>query len=116
MKGYFKDKGYKFALFVIIIFGFFLRILTAKLDPFLHPWDERFHALVSRNLMHSPFKPMLRAFPVTDNFDINEWCCNHIWLHKQPLFMWQMALSMKAFGIKILNSRIYFPRALPILR
>lgn len=106
MKWYFKDKVYRIALFAVTIFGFLLRLITAKSDPFLHSWDERFHALVARNMMHSPFKPMLRAFPVTDNFDINEWCCNHIWLHKQPLFMWQMALSMKAFGVNELALRL----------
>lgn len=76
------------------------------MDPFLHPWDERFHALVARNMMHHPFKPMLRAFPITDNFDPNIWCCNHIWLHKQPLFMWQMAWSMKVFGVSELSMRL----------
>jgi 4-amino-4-deoxy-L-arabinose transferase-like glycosyltransferase len=94
------------ALIIIVIVGFALRAYMAWVDKFLHPWDERFHALVARNMMHHPFKPMLRAFPVTDNYNPNAWCCNHIWLHKQPLFMWQMALSMKIFGISEFTVRL----------
>ncbi len=86
-------------LLIITITGFALRIIAIRIDPFLHPWDERFHALVARNMMNTPFAPMLRAKLVTDNYDPFAWCCNHIWLHKQPLFMWQMALSMKLFGV-----------------
>jgi 4-amino-4-deoxy-L-arabinose transferase len=40
------------------------------------------------------------------NYDYTAWCCNHIWLHKQPLFLWQMALSMKIFGINEVALRI----------
>lgn len=93
-------------LMVILVIGLALRLYMAWVDPFLHPWDERFHALVARNMMHHPFKPMLRAFPVTDNYDPNVWCCNHIWVHKQPLFMWQMAMSMKAFGVSTFTMRL----------
>lgn len=70
----------------------------AHIDPFLHIWDERFHALVARNMMDHPFVPTLRTNPVLP-VDPTSWTQGHIWLHKQPLFMWQMALSMKIFGI-----------------
>lgn len=82
-----------------------LRLFVAQADPFLHDWDERFHALVARNMMHHPFQPMLRAHPVVD-YDRFAWCCNHIWLHKQPFFLWQMALSMKIFGVSELAMRL----------
>lgn len=100
-----KTKDY-LVLMAILIIGLVLRLYMAWVDPFLHPWDERFHALVARNMMHHPFKPMLRAFPITDNYDPNVWCCNHIWVHKQPLFMWQMALSMKIFGVSEFTMRL----------
>lgn len=93
-------------IILIVITGFLLRLLAAMADPFLHPWDERFHALVARNLMDNPIVPMLRAHPITENYDQFMWCCNHIWLHKQPLFMWQMALSMKLFDVSILSMRL----------
>lgn len=83
---------------VLFLIGFILRLFYAHLDPYLHEWDERFHALVARNLMDHPLTPMLRNHPIVP-YDVNSWCCNTIWLHKQPLFMWQMAASMKIFGV-----------------
>ncbi|MBK8444449.1 MAG: glycosyltransferase family 39 protein [Sphingobacteriales bacterium] len=83
---------------VLLLISFILRIFAIHLDPFLHSWDERFHALVAKNMMVHPFKPMLNALPAV-GYDYTAWCCNHIWLHKQPLFLWQMALSMKIFGV-----------------
>jgi 4-amino-4-deoxy-L-arabinose transferase-like glycosyltransferase len=93
-------------LLLITISGLAMRLYMAHVDPFLHPWDERFHALVARNMMNDPFKPMLRANPVTNNYDPHIWCCNHIWVHKQPLFMWQMAASMKLFGVSEFTMRL----------
>ncbi len=83
-----------------------IRLYFAQADPFLHDWDERFHALVARNMMDQPFKPMLKTSALLPHEDYTAWCCNHIWLHKQPLFMWQMALSMKVFGVSELALRL----------
>lgn len=94
------------AIIIITIVGFILRISAIFIDPFLHPWDERFHALVARNMMDHPLVPILRVHPITENYDHFIWCCNHIWLHKQPLFMWQMALSMKIFGVSEWSMRL----------
>lgn len=93
-------------LILILITGFALRMAAIVVDPFLHPWDERFHALVGRNMMDNPIVPILRVNPISDNYDKFMWCCNHIWVHKQPLFMWQMALSMKVFGISEWSMRL----------
>lgn len=35
-----------FGLWSIVLMGLILRVIAIFLDPFLHPWDERFHALV----------------------------------------------------------------------
>jgi 4-amino-4-deoxy-L-arabinose transferase len=86
-----------------------LRLWMTLLDPFLHEWDERFHALVAKNMVEYPWKPMLRTQPIFP-YDFKAWCCNHVWLHKQPLFLWQMALSMKLFGADLWSMR--FPSAL----
>ncbi len=94
----FQKQKYSWALISLFFTAFFLRLFMAHLDPFLHEWDERFHALVARNMMHDPFKPMLRASDWA-RYDYRQWSRNHIWLHKQPLFLWQMALSMKIFGV-----------------
>lgn len=75
------------------------------LDPFLNEWDERFHALVAKNMILYPIKPMLRVMPVME-YHFQDWCCNHIWLHKQPLFLWQMAVSMSIFGTNEIAMRL----------
>lgn len=93
-------------LIILLVVGFVLRLTAIFIDPFLHPWDERFHALVARNFMDNPFIPILRVNPITDNYDKFTWCCNHVWLHKQPLFMWQMAFSMKVFGVSEWSMRL----------
>lgn len=81
----------------LLLGAFFIRLFVAHLDPFLNDWDERYHALVARNLMDNPLKPYLRS-PIL-SYDYTNWTNNYIWLHKQPLFLWQMALSMKIFGV-----------------
>lgn len=48
---------------------------------------------------------MLFKNPVVP-YDLNSWCCNSVWLHKQPLFMWQMAISMKVFGVSEFSMRL----------
>ncbi len=75
-----------------------LRIFVALIDPFLHLWDEQVHALVAKNMMSNPFIPTLINSPVLD-FNYKDWAENHIWLHKQPFFLWQIALSFKLFGV-----------------
>lgn len=94
------------SIITITLIGFFNRLFAIFCDPFLHPWDERFHALVSKNLINNPIIPILRVNPVTNNYDPTIWCCNHIWLHKQPLFMWQMAFSMRLFGVSEWSMRL----------
>ena len=74
-----------------------VRLLLIGRDPFLHPWDEQFHALVAKNLAADWARPVLRARPVLP-YDYRDWGNNHVWLHKQPLFLWQMALAVKAVG------------------
>jgi 4-amino-4-deoxy-L-arabinose transferase-like glycosyltransferase len=73
--------------------GYFI----ANLDPFLHIWDEQYHALVAKNLAENFLKPLLYSDPVLD-YNYKHWPGNHVWLHKQPLFLWQIAVSIKLFG------------------
>ena len=75
-----------------------LRLYAAMSEPYLHHWDERYHALVAKNMgVHGFFEPMLYVRPLLP-YDYTAWCCNHVWVHKQPLFLWLMALSIRAFG------------------
>ena len=70
----------------------------AGADLALHPWDERYHALVAKNLIANPLVPTLVADPVLD-YDYRNWGSNHVWLHKPPLALWMQAASMRMFGV-----------------
>ncbi|HMG14269.1 MAG TPA: hypothetical protein VK590_02410 [Saprospiraceae bacterium] len=96
--------NYKLALLLLIIAGLALRIYTAT-DLFLHDWDERYHALVAKNLIQHPLLPTLYDNPVLA-YDYKSWSSNHIWLHKQPLPLWMMAFSMYLFGVNEIALRI----------
>ena len=84
--------------------GLTLRIYISN-DPFLHDWDEKYHALVAKNLISNPLKPTLYLNPLLP-YDFTNWTSNHIWLHKQPLPLWLISLSLKTFGISEFAVRI----------
>ncbi len=92
-------------LVLLLLSAFLIRLLMISLDPFLHEWDERFHALVAKNMIANPFRPMLFTNHIMA-YDFRDWSYNHIWLNKQPLFLWQMALSMKIFGTNEIALRL----------
>lgn len=100
----YRKGDFKYAVLLIIISGLSLRLFAGS-DLFLHPWDERFHALVAKNLIKHPLTPTLYDNPVMD-YDYKDWTTNHIWLHKQPLALWLMALSMKSFGVNEIALRL----------
>lgn len=101
---YQRQDQYVLAVFLLVLSGFMLRFFSSA-DFFLHEWDERYHALVARNMMDHPFKPMLYADPLLP-YDYREWIGNHIWLHKQPMPFWVMATSMHIFGINEIALRL----------
>lgn len=92
------------ALILIMLCGLLLRIYAAT-DLYLHAWDERYHALVSKNLIGDPLRPMLYSNPVLP-YDYKNWIGNHIWVHKQPVPLWSMALSMSIFGVNEIALRL----------
>ncbi len=77
--------------------SFLIACFFALLDPYLILWDEQFHALVAKHLTENLLKPVLYKDPIL-SYDYTNWSGNYIWLHKQPLFLWQIALSIKLFG------------------
>lgn len=100
----YRKTNYRIALGLILFCGLCLRLFTAA-DFFLHPWDERFHALVAKNMMSNPFAPVL--YPKTlMPYDFRDWTANYIWLHKQPVALWLMAISMKIFGVSEIALRL----------
>lgn len=94
----------RLALALVLAGGLALR-LAAGGDQFLHRWDERYHALVAKNLIRHPLTPTLYADPVLP-YDYRDWSANHVWVHKQPLPLWAMALSMKLFGVNEIALRL----------
>ncbi len=101
---FWRNDQYSLAIVLLLLCGLFLRIYVSA-DFYLHPWDERFHALVAKNLIKHPLKPTLYDNPVFP-YDFKVWNGNYIWLHKQPLPLWTMSLSMWLFGINEISLRI----------
>lgn len=90
-------KKWHIALLLLVICGLCLRLFAAS-DVCLHTWDEQYHALVAKHLLLHWLKPTLYEHPLLP-YDYKNWTANHIWLHKQPVALWLIAISLKIFGI-----------------
>lgn len=102
-------KREKLSLTFLLGAAILLFLFACILDPYLNPWDERFHALVAKNLMKHPLLPTLYDETPLNMIYGDDWARNHVWLHKQPLFLWEIALSYKIFGVNEFALR--FPSA-----
>ncbi|MEI8204198.1 MAG: glycosyltransferase family 39 protein [Bacteroidota bacterium] len=98
-------KRYKLALMLLILAAIPLKYFIISVDGFVNAWDESFHALVAKNMANFPLKPMLYKNPLI-GYDFTSWTANHIWLHKQPLFLWQSAICIKIFGANEIAYRL----------
>ena len=101
---YFKKGNYVRSLLLIFFCGLILRFF-AGMDFHLHPWDERYHALAAKNLLRHPLKPTLYEEPIFE-YDYRSWTNNHIWVHKPPLPLWLIMLSLQVFGINEMAVRL----------
>src|ERR1035437_750526 len=99
-----KKGNYTLSISLIFLAGLILR-LFAGMDFFLHPWDERYHALVAKNLLQHIFVPTLYEHPLFD-FDLKDWKNNHIWIHKPPITLWLIMVSLKIFGVNEIAVRL----------
>lgn len=99
-----RDKE-KLSVIFLILSALSIYSFAALLDPFLNIYDERFHALVAKNMLHHPLKPTLYDDPIV-NMQYDNWDKYHIWLHKQPFFLWQIALIFRLFGISEFTLRL----------
>lgn len=96
--------SYSWAIALLLLGGGLLRT-GPSLDPFLHTWDERYHALVAKNMMTHPMTPTLYERPVLAE-DPLSWTEGRVWLHKPPFTLWCMAASFKLFGVSEFAARL----------
>src|SRR5215204_2236696 len=88
---------------LIVLAALIIRV-DASYQRSLHPWDERYHALVAKHLLTDPLRPTLYRAPLLP-YDVHDWTANHVWLHKPPGALWLMAASMRMFGVTELALR-----------
>ena len=101
----FTQRRYGISVLALTLCGFLLRLVMITVDPYLSMWDEQYHALVAKNLAQHFFTPTLVDAPLQAT-DPAGWVYTHYWLHKPPLFLWQMALAVKLLGAKAWVIRI----------
>jgi 4-amino-4-deoxy-L-arabinose transferase len=102
---FFSRKNLKTGLLFLFCSSLFIGAAFATFTPYLNLWDEQFHALVAKSMSENPLKPTLYPYAPLD-YDYKSWISNHIWLHKPPLSLWQIALSIKLFGTNYFAVRI----------
>jgi 4-amino-4-deoxy-L-arabinose transferase-like glycosyltransferase len=98
---------YYLGVLILIAFSVTTKFWLSSKTTYLNEWDERYHALVAKNIAsdNSFLAPKLYAYPVLD-FPPENWSKSHIWMHKQPLTTWIMALSIKALGVTTTAVRV----------
>jgi 4-amino-4-deoxy-L-arabinose transferase-like glycosyltransferase len=70
--------------------------LAMSMDDFLHPWDERYHAVVARHLIRHPLVPTL--YEETPLPMAPVWGSGQVWIHKPPLPLWLMGATLRLLG------------------
>lgn len=101
---YYGQKKYDIVIILILLIGISLRIYIST-DRYLHTWDERYHALVAKNLIKHPLKPTLYDNPLLP-YNYKDWTENNIWLEKGPIPLWFMSASVYLFGCNDFAVRI----------
>lgn len=96
---------YKYRLWFLFLGNVSLGYFFIQIDPYLNLWDEQFHVLVGKHLIETPLHPRLQPTDLLP-YNYESWVENYTWLHKQPLALWQIALSMSLFGINVIAARL----------
>jgi 4-amino-4-deoxy-L-arabinose transferase-like glycosyltransferase len=95
----------KTALLALILISSFTLKLQHLGHESLKPLDESFHAIVAENFLKHPLTPTLNDVQLVPR-DYRNWQNTHIWLHKPPMAMWQIALSYLFFGVNAFALRL----------
>ncbi|WP_428939351.1 ArnT family glycosyltransferase [Fontivita pretiosa] len=93
-----------FILALILITSFVMKLPNLG-HRAIKPLDEVFHAIVAANLLKHPLKPTLNDRQYLQ-IDYHLWQNTHIWLHKPPMAMWQIAASYALLGVNTLALRL----------
>ena len=101
-----REKEFNKGLLVILFIGLFLRIFSAT-DPYLHSWDERYHALVAKNMIVHPLKPTLHEHPLLE-YDNQNWVGSNIWIAKPILPLLLMSGGIAVFGANLFAVRFVY--------
>ncbi len=101
----FSLRTYRWLICLLVLGTVIYRIVLHTYEPFLHDWDEKFHALVAKSLLQDPFHPRLYT-EVLRPYGLADWTANETWLHKPILFLWLIALSLKCFGASLFAARL----------
>lgn len=95
----------KLAVYFLCAAAICIAAAFALFAPYLFAWDEQFHALVGKQLSEHPLVPKLYDHHPIKVLDPN-WLSAEVWMHKQPLFTCQIALSVKLFGTNAFAVRL----------
>jgi len=87
----------KLHVYFLLASALVIYVSAIFLTAYANIWDERVHLLVAKNAAQHGFMPVLYVNPVL-NLPYDSWVECTVWLHKQPFFIWMMALSAKVFG------------------
>lgn len=98
----------RFAIASILLLNFGLRLVHLG-HPSIKPLDEVFHAIVARSLLSHPLVPTLNESAILSTSP-DDWQNAHVWLHKPPLALWQIAASFGVLGVG--NFSLRFPSAI----
>jgi 4-amino-4-deoxy-L-arabinose transferase len=95
---------------VVLVASFILKLQHLSHGA-LRGLDESFHAVVAANLLKHPLTPTLIDRPfLPGNYDAWKddptWLHSHVWLHKPPMAMWQIAISFLFGGVNALALRM----------
>ncbi len=102
---YTKRRKGVFLAYILVGFALF-KFLMITSNPYLNLWDEQYHALVAKNMIEEPFTPRLIKDDPLEQYMSGWWTETDVWLHKQPLFLWQMSVSLSLFGVNEVALRL----------
>lgn len=91
-------------IFIIIGIGATLGLFAIS-DDSLHHWDEKYHALVAKNLISDPTVPRLYREELV-HLDSYSWLNCGVWLHKPPFTLYLISGSLSLFGVTEVAVRI----------